>query len=127
MFPTSPSCSWAIPVKSASPSTMNWVTITLQRFLRVRVRVRRIGPQQVGVKHLARDGRRRGGAETTVLHQNGDGYLRVIGGRVGDEPGMIAPAFIGDFRAGTFVLLDGEHLRGARLARHFILGADDPK
>ena len=75
-----------------------------------------VDSQQECVKHFARDGRRRRSTEAAVLDQDGDGYLRIIGRRIGDEPRVIASSFFHDFRAGIFGLFDGEHLSGAGFA-----------
>ena len=50
--------------------------------------------EQVVLEHLARD--RRGGlrAEAAVLDQHGERDLRLVGGRVGDEPGVVAQALV---------------------------------
>ena len=53
---------------------------------------------------LARDRRRRAGAEAAVLHQHRDRDARRFGGRKGDEPGVIAAAARRHFASVFFVL-----------------------
>src|SRR5688572_16702314 len=53
--------------------------------------VRHLAEQPV-VEHGARDRRRGGAAVPAVFHQHDQRDGRVLGGRIGDEPGVIAVA-----------------------------------
>ena len=74
--------------------------------------------QQVEVEHLARD--RRGGraAVAAVLHQHGERDLRVVGGGVGDEEGVVAVALLHALLVVLLARLHADHLGGAGLAGH---------
>src|SRR5271167_2065653 len=71
--------------------------------------------QEIRVENFPRDRRGRGGAESAVLDQNGDGDLGVVDRRKRNEPRMIAVSFRNVLGVILLVLLDGNHLRGSGL------------